>query len=146
MLTTVLFVHLTRIGIVTWNSDSIADSSAISSRTSVRRNIRMYFNDFSERYTVDTGFSIFETDTVAITDRWVYELGDTVFLPEFEVEIYGPSTKLRVEQDSDRLGLYHLTDAQKELTSLQQRRTSAAADLLRAKTNYLFAIGYNGEE
>lgn len=115
MLTTVLFVHLTRIGIVTWNSDSIADSSTISSRTSVRRNIRMYFNDFSERYTVDTGFSIFETDTVAITDRWVYELGDTVFLPEFEVEIYGPSTKLRVEQDSDRLGLYHLTDAQKEL-------------------------------
>ena len=40
----------------------------------------------------------------------------------------------------------NVTDAQKELTSLQQRRTSAAADLLRAKTNYLFAIGYNGEE
>ena len=86
-----------------------------SLRTSVRRNVRMYYNEFSERYTVDTGFSIFETDTVAITDRWVYELGDTVFLPEFDVEIYGPSTKLKVEQDSDRLGLYHLTDAQKEL-------------------------------
>lgn len=115
MLTTVLFVHLTRIGIVTWTSDNISDASNISSRTSVRRNVRMYYNEFSERYTVDTGFSIFETDTVAITDRWVYELGDTVFLPEFDVEIYGPSTKLKVEQDSDRLGLYHLTDAQKEL-------------------------------
>ena len=110
-----LFVHLTRIGIVTWTSDNISDASNISSRTSVRRNVRMYYNEFSERYTVDTGFSIFETDTVAITDRWVYELGDTVFLPEFDVEIYGPSTKLKVEQDSDRLGLYHLTDAQKEL-------------------------------
>ena len=115
MLTTVLFVHLTRIGIVTWNSDDISDASNISSRTSVRRNVRMYYNDFSERYTVDTGFSIFETDAVVITDRWVYELGDTVFLPEFEVEIYGPATRLRVEQDSDRLGLYHLSDAQKEL-------------------------------
>ena len=115
MLTTVLFVHLTRIGVVTWTSDNISDASNISSRTSVRRNVRMYYNEFSERYTVDTGFSIFETDTVAITDRWVYELGDTVFLPEFDVEIYGPSTKLKVEQDSDRLGLYHLTDAQKEL-------------------------------
>ena len=115
MLTTVLFVHLTRIGIVTWNSDDISDASNISSRTSVRRNVRMYYNDFSERYTVDTGFSIFETDAVVITDRWVYELGDTVFLPEFEVEIYGPATRLKVEQDSDRLGLYHLSDAQKEL-------------------------------
>jgi len=115
MLTTVLFVHLTRIGIVTWNSDSIADAADISSRTSVRRNVRMYYNDFSERYTVDTGFSIFETDRVAITDRWVYELEDTVFLPEFEVEIYGPSTRLRVEQDTDRLGLYHLSDAQRDL-------------------------------
>lgn len=115
MLTTVLFVHLNRIGIVTWMSDNISDASLISSRTSVRRNVRMYFNEFSERYTVDTGFSIFETETVAITDRWMYELGDTVFLPEFEVEIYGPATKLRVEQDTDRLGLYHLSDAQKEL-------------------------------
>ena len=115
MLTTVLFVHLTRIGIVTWNSDDISDASNISSRTSVRRNVRMYYNDFSERYTDDTGFSIFETDAVAITDRWVYELEDTVFLPEFEVEIYGPATRLKVEQDSDRLGLYHLSDAQKEL-------------------------------
>ncbi len=115
MLTTVLFVHLTRIGIVTWNSDSIADSDAISSRTSVRRNVRVWFNEFSERYTVDTGFSIFETETVAITDRWMYELGDTVFLPLFEVEVYGPASKLRTEQDSERLGLYHLTDAQKEL-------------------------------
>ena len=115
MLTTVLFVHLNRIGIVTWMSDNISDASLISSRTSVRRNVRMYFNEFSERYTVDTGFSIFETETVAITDRWMYELGDTVFLPEFEVEIYGPATKLRVEQDTDRLGLYHLSDAQKKL-------------------------------
>lgn len=115
MLTTVLFVHLTRIGVVTWTSDSISDPAYIASRTSVRRNVRMYFNEFSERYTVDTGFSIFETETVAITDRWMYELEDTVFVPEFDVEIYGPATKLRVEQDTDRLGLYHLSDAQKDI-------------------------------
>ncbi|MBR5024297.1 MAG: TolC family protein, partial [Victivallales bacterium] len=56
---------------------------------------------------------------------------------------------LAAEQERFRLGegtSSNVTDAQKELTSLQQRRTSAAADLLRAKTNYLFAIGYNGEE
>jgi|LSQX01.3.fsa_nt_gb outer membrane protein TolC len=39
-----------------------------------------------------------------------------------------------------------VTDAQKELTSLQHKRTSAAADLLRAKANFLFASGYNGNE
>ena len=33
----------------------------------------------------------------------------------FDVEIYGPTTKLRVEQDTDRLGLYHLTDPQRSL-------------------------------
>ena len=115
MTVTVLFVHLNRIGVITWNSDNISDSGMIASRTSVRRNVRMYFNDFSERYTVDTGYSIFETDTVAITDRWMYEIGDTVILPDFDVEIYGPSTKLRVEQDTDRLGLYHLTDPQRSL-------------------------------
>ena len=115
MTVTVLFVHLNRIGVITWNSDSISDSSLISSRTSVRRNVRMYYNDFSERYTVDTGFSIFETDVVAITDRWMYEIDDTVILPDFDVEIYGPTTKLRVEQDTDRLGLYHLTDPQRSL-------------------------------
>lgn len=56
---------------------------------------------------------------------------------------------LEAEQERFRLGegtSSNVTDAQKELTSLQQRRTSAAADLLRAKTNYLFAVGYNGEE
>ncbi|MCR4575711.1 MAG: TolC family protein [Lentisphaeria bacterium] len=56
---------------------------------------------------------------------------------------------LEAEQERFRLGegtSSNVTDAQKELTSLQQRRTSAAADLLRAKTNYQFAIGYNGEE
>ena len=115
MTVTVLFVHLNRIGVITWNSDRICDSSQISSRTSVRRNVRMYYNEFSERYTVDTGYSIFETDTVAITDRWMYEIDDTVILPDFDVEIYGPSTKLRVEQDTDRLGLYHLTDPQRSL-------------------------------
>ncbi len=115
MLTTVLYVHLTRISIVTWTSDSISDPAYISSRTSVRRNVRVWFNEFSERYTVDTGFSIFETETVAVTDRWMYELEDTVFLPLFEVEIYGPASKLRSAQDTERLGLYHLTDAQREL-------------------------------
>jgi hypothetical protein len=115
MITTVLFVHMNRIGIVTWNSDSIADSKQISSRTSVRRNVRLWFNEFSERYTVDTGYSIFEADTVGITDRWMYEIGDTVILPDFDVEVYGPATKLRVEQDNDRLGLYHLTDPQRSL-------------------------------
>ncbi|MBO7409690.1 MAG: hypothetical protein J6T68_02000 [Candidatus Methanomethylophilaceae archaeon] len=115
MLTTVLFVHLNRIGIVNWSSDSISDSKLISSRTSVRKNVRLWFNDFSERYTVDTGYSMFEADAVAITDRWMYEIGDTVILPDFDVEIYGPATKLRVEQDTDRLGLYHLTDPQRSL-------------------------------
>ena len=115
MITTVLFIHLNRIGIVTWNSDSIADSKQISSRTSVRRNVRLWFNEFSERYTVDTGFSIFEADAVGITDRWMYEIEDTVILPDFDVEIYGPATKLRVEQDNGRLGLYHLTDPQRSL-------------------------------
>ena len=56
---------------------------------------------------------------------------------------------LEAEQERFRLGegtSSNVTDAQKELTSLQQRRTSAAADLLRAKTNYQFAIGYNGDD
>ena len=115
MVTTVLFVHLGRIGVITWTSDSISDSSNIASRTSLRRNVRVWFNDFSERYTVDTGYSIFETDALGITDRWMYEMDDTVILPDFDVEIYGPNTKLRIEQDTDRLGLYHLTDPQRAL-------------------------------
>ena len=56
---------------------------------------------------------------------------------------------LEAEQERFRLGegtSSNVTDAQKELTSLQQRRTSAAADLLREKTNYQFAIGYNGDD
>ena len=115
MLTTVIFVHLTHITVVTWNSDRIDDQSNISSRTSYRRNIMMYYNQFSERYTVDTGFGMLETDAVGIADRWVYELKDTVILPIFEVEMYGPATRLKVEQDSDRLRLYHLSEAQWEL-------------------------------
>ena len=115
MVTTVLFVHLSRIGIITWNSDTISDSANIGSRTSVRRNVRVWFNDFSERYTIDTGYSIFEADALGITDRWMYEIDDTVILPDYDVEIYGPTTKLRIEQDTDRLGLYHLTDAQRSL-------------------------------
>ena len=122
MITTVLFVHLNRIGIVNWNSDNISDASKIMSRTSVRRNVSMYFNEFSERYTVDTGFSIFETDAVGITDRWMYEIEDIVFLPQYNVDMYGPATKLKVHQDSDRLGLYYLTDTQMDLMRKMEHR------------------------
>lgn len=52
---------------------------------------------------------------------------------------------LEAEQERFKLGQSTssvVTDAQKDLTSLKQRRTSAAADLLRAWTNLQYATGY----
>lgn len=52
------------------------------------------------------------------------------------------------EQERFRLGestSKNVTDAQKNLTTILHRQTTAAADLLRARANYLYAIGYNEE-
>ena len=115
MTTTVIFVHLTYISIITWNSDRIDDARDISSRKSVRKDVSVYFNTFSERYTVDTGYGMFETDAVAITDRWVYELADVVIIPEFKVIVHGPATEIRLDTDTRRLALYRLNIKEREL-------------------------------
>ena len=52
------------------------------------------------------------------------------------------------EQERFRLGestSKNVTDAQKNLTTILQRQATAAADLLRARANYLYAIGYREE-
>lgn len=52
------------------------------------------------------------------------------------------------EQERFRLGestSKNVTDVQKNLTTILQRQTTAAADLLRARANYLYAIGYREE-
>lgn len=52
---------------------------------------------------------------------------------------------LAAEQERFRLGectSSEVTDAQKNLTTILQRQTIATADLLRARANYLFAVGY----
>jgi len=54
---------------------------------------------------------------------------------------------LAAEQERFRLGestSSNVTDAQKNLTSILQRQTTATADLLRARANYLYAVGYIG--
>lgn len=55
---------------------------------------------------------------------------------------------LEAEQERFKLGQATssvVTDAQKDLTSLKQRRTSAAADLLRAWANLQYATGYTAK-
>ena len=52
------------------------------------------------------------------------------------------------EQERFRLGestSKNVTDAQKNLTTILHRQTTAAADLLRARANYMYAIGYREE-
>ena len=52
---------------------------------------------------------------------------------------------LAAQQERFRLGeatSTNVTDAQKNLTTILQRQTSATADLLRARANYLYATGY----
>lgn len=52
------------------------------------------------------------------------------------------------EQERFRLGestSKNVTDAQKNLTAILHRQTTAAADLLRARANYMYAIGYREE-
>lgn len=52
---------------------------------------------------------------------------------------------LAAEQERFRLGestSSNVTDAQKNLTSILQRQTTATADLLRARANYMYATGY----
>lgn len=50
------------------------------------------------------------------------------------------------EQERFRLGestSSNVTDAQKNLTAILQRQNTAAADLLRAKANFMYAVGYS---
>ena len=52
---------------------------------------------------------------------------------------------LASQQERFRLGeatSTNVTDAQKNLTTILQRQTTATADLLRARAHYMFAIGY----
>lgn len=52
---------------------------------------------------------------------------------------------LAAEQERFRLGestSSNVTDAQKNLTTILQRQTMATADLLRARANYMYAVGY----
>jgi len=52
---------------------------------------------------------------------------------------------LAAEQERFRLGegtSSDVTDAQKNLTTILQRQTTATADMLRARANYMFATGY----
>lgn len=115
MNTAVVFVHLQRICVTLWNSDTIDDSSMISYRVSVRNNVGLHYNGFSGRFTIDTGYGMFECDSVAIADRWVHELKDTVFLPDYYPEMPDMETRMRCEMESQRLGIRHLSEKQMEL-------------------------------
>lgn len=111
MSTAVVFVHLQRICVILWNSDAIDDSSTISSRVCVRNDVAIRYNRFSGRFTVDTGYGMYECDSVGISDRWVLELKDTVVLPDYHPAM-DMDTRHRCEMESQRLGLRHLSERQ----------------------------------